>query len=304
MRIKTVFGNLWKLCWCLTLILSLYYLNNIVQDSDVKDSLMSEKNASLGKYTKEMQSAFIVTKLSRAVLSIGSHTKSTSLFSSTSTLLETTKAMQGIDAHGTDHSPTAMSTRKRGNLFHQLTQSDHHDKVITFMDIAKFDINCSTINELKIFKRIGQGMDKVAFLGEFRGMKVAVKTCKVTDENCIKVFNRHLNDPLLELADALVNDCTNSAMRQFLIEIVYHTVLKSHPQIVRFHGFCLHKVPDAFSEFLSQYYKNSDIPTFLSVTDVGQPLSETKLALMPWQQKLNICKTLAPLLDAMNHTLL
>jgi len=216
-------------------------------------------------------------------------------------LSKSTTEIQVTDAHDANHRPSAMSSEGRGFL-HELSQSSHtfNNSLLTFMDIAKFDINCSIINELKIFKRIGHGMDKVAFLGEFRGIKVAVKTCKVTDENCIKVFNRHRNDPLLELDDALVNDCTNSSMRQFLIEIVYHIVLKSHPQIVRFHGFCLHKVPDAFSEFLSQYYKKSDIPTFLSVTDVGQRLSETKLALMPWQQKLNICKTLAPLLDAMN----
>jgi len=170
----------------------------------------------------------------------------------------------------------------------------------TFNEIARYDLNCSNVDEVTIIKGIGSGVDKRAFLAEFRGKQVVVKTAKGFDGECIALFEKHLEDPLLVLADAVHYGCKSESMRQLIMELVYHTVFRSLPQFVTFHGFCLHKVPSSIANVGGRY--STDRP--MIVTELGTPIAEEELVALPRKQKLNICKEMAPLLDQMQDTVL
>jgi len=201
-----------------------------------------------------------------------------------------------------DHKPYADNATQTVNKTRRTPPFSN--SLTTFNQIVKIDVFCSNVDDVNITKRIGRGADKVAFLGKFRNTDVVVKTALRIDRQCIKVFESHLNDPLLVLTNVIENECRDSSMQQLLKEIVYHTVLQASPQFVTFHGFCLHKMPKSLINVAGKYYNESSDNCAMIVTEYGKHPSEDDLEALSWKQKLNIAKRFAPLLDSMNETVL
>jgi len=85
---------------------------------------------------------------------------------------------------------------------------------------------------------------------------------------------------------------------------IHCTTVQTFPQFVSLRGFCLHKVPKSFTTIVGQHFEDkTDVPTFLSVTELGKTASKEEFATLPWKQRLEFCRGIAPLLDSMNANL-
>ena len=117
---------------------------------------------------------------------------------------------------------------KNNNSSHEFSKFLQDSKSMT----NDYLINCSTVQEIKIGKLLGQGSRKSVYLGHFRGMKVAVKTLSFDSQNqreCMEgETNRFIN-------------CRNFPYLMALNEIVLHTQLK-HPGFIQLLGYCIRDV--------------------------------------------------------------
>ncbi|XP_052787905.1 extracellular tyrosine-protein kinase PKDCC-like [Mya arenaria] len=188
------------------------------------------------------------------------------------------------------------------------TQSDyqnirqHANGNVSFSEMTNYAINCSNINEVKVKKLVGRGMDKVAFLGMYKVQHVVVKTIvKEIDNSCIKLFEDYEHRSVVEMADAVRSGCKNQSMQQFLLEIIYHTVIKSE-SIAQMFGFCLHRVPDTLTPKLLRNLNFVGQPTLASITEYGNTTNIDRLQAMSLKRRLQVSRDLAPLLVQTNYT--
>ncbi|XP_041347930.1 extracellular tyrosine-protein kinase PKDCC-like [Gigantopelta aegis] len=156
---------------------------------------------------------------------------------------------------------------------------------------AKFLFDCTNIHNIKIKKKVGHGVSKQTFLGEYKGMHVAVK-----------MVTRHLND---------VRTCLDNLKRQakdspkdkglcylmptmkLMKEILFLEQL-DHPQLVKLLGYCV-RSEESDSTDISEH-------GVVAVYEFGHRFVIDSLQILPWQKKLEHAIDMAQLLDYLEYS--
>ena len=114
---------------------------------------------------------------------------------------------------------------------------------------------CDNLEELQTGEKIGSGAYRDTYVRWYRDTKVAVKVLQkrfkpnkhgvstVEREaraqiNCLSIFHEHKDSDVNVLLDEIKTKCASGNMLHMLVEIVYHSVLKSD-LIVENIGFCV-----------------------------------------------------------------
>ena len=151
---------------------------------------------------------------------------------------------------------------------------------------AKFLFDCTNIHKIKIKKKVGHGVSKQTFLGEYKGMHVAVK-----------MVTRHLSevrtclDNLKRQAKYTAKEkgvCYLMPTMKLMKEILFLEQL-DHPQLVKLLGYCV-RSEESDSTDISEH-------GVVAVYEFGHRFVIDSLQILPWQKKLEHAINMAVLLD-------
>jgi len=198
----------------------------------------------------------------------------------------------------------------RYTVWQQQPILNSHTRIFPTVDnIATRVFNCSNVDELIVEKPIGAGTSRRAFLASYRGIKVAVKVVNTDiDENCVRVFRENRHKHIRELLFNVRNYCESKDVRHMLLEIIYHSILKS-PNIIENLGFCIRDYPD-----ISQNKGNNEnvgpserkLPvlnrSIISVYEYGSVIKQEDIEAMPMSYRLNMSRDLAFMMKTMTDT--
>ncbi|XP_076453501.1 extracellular tyrosine-protein kinase PKDCC-like [Babylonia areolata] len=156
---------------------------------------------------------------------------------------------------------------------------------------AAYAFNCTNIAHIKLRKKIGHGVSKQTFLGEFQGRSVAVK-----------MVTRHIHDVKTCLEHVRGNDtraagarskCYTSSTLKLMKEILLAEQL-SHPNIAQLLGYCAR----------SEESDSTDIAEHgvVSVFELGSRFVLDSLQIQPWPTRLQHALDMADLLHYLHHS--
>ena len=139
-------------------------------------------------------------------------------------------------------------------------------------------LGCRDINKIRILKTVGKGFSKVVQAGSLNGESVAVKSAgiEVKDvQDCLKsgMYKKE-------------EDCYVLASYKVLKEAMMLKQLR-HPNIVSLLGLCLR------SERSSPHIQERGMTV---VVELGEPVQVQDLALLPYQERIRLCLSIAQLL--------
>lgn len=152
-------------------------------------------------------------------------------------------------------------------------------------------INCTNIHMINLQLKIGHGVSKQTFRGNFRGMPVAVKMVtrhQSEVKNCINAINSTGPKKTDERAKCFVHP-TMKLMK----EILFLEQL-NHPGFVKLLGYCVR----------SEESETSDITErgVVSVFELGQKLMLGNLQLATWQERMRHSIDLADFLNYLEYS--
>ena len=188
---------------------------------------------------------------------------------------------------------------------------------------------CDNLEELQIGEKIGSGAYRDAYVGLYRDTKVAVKVLQqrlrpnkhgvstVEREaraqiNCLRIFHEHKDSNVNVLLDEIKTKCASVNMLHMLVEIVYHSVLKSD-LIVENIGFCV-RHPDVQRQRVENNKKASKVKgndemqdsivhsSVISLYEFANDISEDYLDALPLPYRLRQMKALVAMIASLNET--
>ena len=151
-----------------------------------------------------------------------------------------------------------------------------------------YQINCTTIHDIKIERLLGQGSRRTVYLGHFRGERVAVKTMSFDAQNRTKMR------ACVEGARNRFVNCWNFPYLMALNEILLHTQLK-HQGFIQLLGYCVRDVINPPVPDQLVHKKN-----IVSVFEFGDEFLPTMKLNM--KKKLQFAEDLCELLDYLEHS--
>ncbi|KAK7090464.1 hypothetical protein V1264_010257 [Littorina saxatilis] len=151
--------------------------------------------------------------------------------------------------------------------------------------------NCTNISVMKLKKKIGHGVSKQTFLGEFQGRNMAVK-----------MVTRHIHDVKTCLENVRGDDATAAAARskcytystlKLMKEVLLAEQL-NHPNIAQLMGYCVR----------SEESDSTDIAEHgvVSVFELGSRFVLDSLQILPWPVRLRYALEMADLLDYLQNS--
>lgn len=165
-------------------------------------------------------------------------------------------------------------------------------------------INCSNVNEIKIGKLLGHGKYKSAYIGTFRGIKVALKvvTRRIgKSSSCAKfTLDKVAKASLSGIKNALLfSKCKrNAPVESMVYEIINHAAL-DFPNIVRMLGYCV-RDEDAMTNVSDDGILSQGL---ITVFEFSEPFCLNKLSNLPWLEKIYHCRDMANLLEMSEQSL-
>lgn len=154
-----------------------------------------------------------------------------------------------------------------------------------------YPFNCTNISSVKLKKKIGHGVSKQTFLGEFQGHNVAVK-----------MVTRHIHDVKTCLDNVSGDEATSAGARSkcyaySTLKLMKEVLLAEqlhHPNIAQLLGYCVR----------SEESDSTDIAEHgvVSVYELGTRFVLDGLQILPWPVKLRHALEMADLLHYLHHS--
>ncbi|XP_077863776.1 uncharacterized protein LOC144348157 [Saccoglossus kowalevskii] len=129
-------------------------------------------------------------------------------------------------------------------------------------------LNCSSIDEIQLVKRLGKGTSKEVYLGRYRGRDVAVKyvSSAVKDVTACRNRKKYWKE----------TECFLFANYKIMKEVLLAMQLQ-HPHILKLLGFCVR------SEENSPILSKQGV---VSVTEIGTSINRKLFTRMTWEERL------------------
>lgn len=155
-----------------------------------------------------------------------------------------------------------------------------------------YPFNCTNISSVKLKKKIGHGVSKQTFLGEFQGHSMAVKmvTRHIHDvKTCLDNAKRDEASPAAGARSKCYAYSTLKLMKEILLAEQLH-----HPNIAQLLGYCVR----------SEESDSTDIAEHgvVSVFELGTRFVLDGLQILPWPVKLHHALEMADLLHYLHHS--
>jgi len=178
----------------------------------------------------------------------------------------------------------------------------------TYVGNNKF--NCSQLNQLVIQRRAGGGTSRSTYLASYNDKQVAVKLGKNIDADCVRIFRNNIHADRGELLYKVKSHCKHTKTLQMLMEIIYHSILKS-PYIIDNLGYCIYDNRNEFQEgetininrharwILSHFISNI---TIISVYEYGQVVKPKDLGNMSLTDKLQMLRSMTLVMNTLTNT--
>ncbi|KAK6195618.1 hypothetical protein SNE40_001007 [Patella caerulea] len=176
---------------------------------------------------------------------------------------------------------------KNNDVYNDLTRNWKHFNI----QRPRYLFNCSNIHDIKIKKKIGHGVSKQTFLGEYNGEHVAVKmvTRHLRDvRDCFDdIKQRNVDTPQTR------SKCFAIPTMKLMKEILFLEQI-NHPNLVSLLGYCV-RSEESDSTDISEH-------GVVAVYEHGQRFVVDSLQLESWQLRLQQAVELADFLDYLENS--
>ncbi|ESO98861.1 hypothetical protein LOTGIDRAFT_158812 [Lottia gigantea] len=166
-----------------------------------------------------------------------------------------------------------------------------YNEKYNYIQRPRYPFNCSNIHDIKIKKKIGHGVSKQTFLGDYQGQHVAVK-----------MVTRHLRDVRECFEDLKKRKADTPQMKSKCFAIPTMKLMKeillleqiNHPNLVQLLGYCV-RSEESDSTDISEH-------GVVAVYEYGQRFVVDSLQLESWQLRLQQAIELANFLDYLENS--
>ena len=224
--------------------------------------------------------------------------------------LEDSAVNQGMEANPRALYPT--SNNNRTKLKQQKLELDHRNKkkivsdawLRTYLspehktdqDIRGFMFTCNNIDQIVVKRKLGQGVTKQVYLGQYGGSKVAVKmiTRNVIDvKSCLLKLKRNVTGIDEVELPRETQRCYTLPNMKLMKEILLLHQLK-HPNMLKLLGYCARS-----EETESTSLQDHGV---IAVYEYALPFYPSTLSTWPWYLRVKTAFELTDLLHYLHHS--
>ncbi|XP_060587463.1 extracellular tyrosine-protein kinase PKDCC-like isoform X2 [Ruditapes philippinarum] len=152
-------------------------------------------------------------------------------------------------------------------------------------------INCSNIHEIKLKNKIGHGVSKQTFEGEFNGIPVAVKMV-TRHQSEVKACVNKINEGH-EKKEELRSRCFVFPTMKLMKEILLLEQI-SHPGFAKLLGYCVRNEDSETTDLTER--------GIASVFELGERVMVYNLQTLTWQNRLRLGQELADFLNYLEYS--